>query len=189
MRRYAKAIGKSFMGLNFKKALGNVAYHQIGMFAAKWLSKRWDDATEADHTTWDWATYAKGAAGAVGAAILMNQIKRGSGQKVLEGGLNFITYKIIQNELIQPSAWGSEQFGASDSDPYIPTEYLLTGDDDNPYAFDNNGEMYPADDRHRLPSVSMMDGVLEPVGPLGDVLEPVGPLGYIDDDFSEALNY
>lgn len=186
IRRAARAVGQSFMGLNFKKALTNVAYHQIGMFAAKWLSKRWDDATESDPTTWDWTTYAKGAAGAVGAAILMNQIKSGSGQKVLEGGLNFVFYKVIQNELVQPSTWGAEQFGAED--PYIPTEYLLTGDDDDPYGFDDDGEEFPVDDRHRLPAVSMMDGVLEPVGPLGDVLEPVGPLGE-GDDYADALNY
>lgn len=194
VRRAGSALKAGFMGLNIKTALKNAAYTQIGMFAAKWAAKRFDpDATETDPTTWNWSSYVKGALGAVGAAILMNSVRRGQGQNVLEGGLSLMMYKAIQNELVPGSPWAVDQFGAEDwtdigaDESYVPTEYLLTGDEDMPIAYDDMGNPYPADDRHRLPEISeMAGGVLEPVGPLGDVLEPVGPLGFGADPFAEA---
>ena len=100
-------------------------------------------------------------------------MKRGCGQKILEGGLNYIGFKAIQNELIVNSTWATEQFGQDDD--YVPDEYegmLLTGEtpDGNEFMLGQDADYYPADDDYRV-------GQLEPVGPLGDELVPVGPLG------------
>lgn len=176
---------------------------QIGMFAAKWAAKRLDpDATETDPTTWNYSSYVKGALGGVAAAMLMNTAKRGSGQTVLNGALNLMMYKALQNELIGKSDWAKEQFGADDDD-YVPDEYLLTGQDDDiydddvmllgtdqdPYMYAEDGSIVPATDEYRMqmPEVEM-GGPLQPVGPLGeDILQPVGPLGAADP-FTRAYN-
>lgn len=182
-KKAARSVAKSFMGLNFGKALKDAPMIQVGMFASTWAAKRFGPAaSQTDPASWEWSSYLKGAAGGTVAAMLANAVKRGSGQKVLEGALNIMIFKALQNEVIAGSDWATAQFGEAEDwtdlsqDEYIPTEYLLTGTDDEPYAYDDEGNMYPADDRHRLPEVS--GGVLEPPGPLGnDALEPVGPLG------------
>lgn len=182
-KRAVKYVKSSFMGLNFKNAMSGIFWTQSGMFGAKWMAKRFGaDANETDPGSWDWSSYAKGAGGAIITAILANMVKPGKGQKVLEGGLNYVIFKAIQNELITQSDWAQEQFGADDD--YTPDEYLLTGEDD--WFLGADGNMYPSDERHRLPSAGYGD-TLEPVGPLGfgDVLEPVGPLGE-SDPFKEA---
>lgn len=165
-------------GLSFKKALKDLLPIQIGMMSAKWAAKRWGEAaTEIDPNSWNWASYLKGALGATLAGLLAGQFKAGAGQKVLEGGVNLMIYKAIQNELIVGSAWATEQFG---QDAYFPDEYegsmLLAGETPEGQAFmlGADNEFYPADDDYRV------GNVLEPVGPLGQIperLEPVGPLG------------
>ena len=176
------------------------------MFAAKWAAKRLDpDATETDPTTWNYSSYVKGALGGVAAAMVMNSVKRGSGQKVLDGALNLMMYKAVQNELVVKSDWAKEQFGADDDD-YVPDEYLLTGQDDDiyddddddvmllgtdqdPYMYADDGSIVPATDDYRIqmPEVEMGQSPLQPIGPLGeDVLQPVGPLGA--DPFTRAYN-
>lgn len=178
VRRAARAVSRSFLGLNFKTALANVPYCQLGMFAAKWAAKRFDpDATEADRDSWNWSSYMKGALGGVAAGMLANTMRRGAGQKVLEGALNLMVYKAVQNELIPQSDWAMNQFGQDDD--YTPDEYLLTGEDDSPMMYGADGELYPADDDYRmLPEVSMGQSAMEPIGPLGaSNLEPLGPLG------------
>lgn len=187
VRRASRAISRSFMGLNFRKALGDMPYVQAGMFAAKWCAKRFgENASETDPDSWNWASYLKGAVGGVAAGMVMNSFRRGSGQKVLEGALNLMAYKAIQNELIAGNEWATGQFGEDEED-YVPTEYLLTGTDESPMAYDEYGNQYPADDLHRLPEVS--GSALEPVGPLGaysNALEPVGPLGE-EDPWAETF--
>ena len=205
-KRASKAVSKSFMGLNFKKTLSDLPMTQIGMFAAKWASKRLDpDATETDPETWNWSSYVKGSLGGVAAAMIMNAVKRGSGQKVLDGAVNLMMYKALQNELIGKSDWAKGQFGADDDD-YFPDEYLLTGQDDNyedynddddvmllgteqePYMYAEDGSIVPADDDFRMPEVEMGQSTLQPVGPLGQSpLQPVGPLGGTDP-FTTAYN-
>lgn len=174
-RRISRGLGRSLMGLNFKSALASVPYMQIGMFAAKIAAKRLGpDASETDPGTWNWSSYLKGSLGGAAAAIAVNAVKRGGGQKVLEGALNLMFFKAIENELVATSDWAKKWFGEDD---YVPNEYLMTGTDQDPWMYADDGSLMPADDRHRLPEVPM--GQLEPIGPLGQ-LEPVGPLGAVD---------
>jgi len=179
--------GRMFGSLNFKSALGNMPATQLGMFAAKWCAKRWGDAaSETDPGSWNWASYVKGALGAVGAGILVSMLKPSMGQKALEGGLNIMMYKVLQNELISTNDWATGQFGQD----YTPDEYLLTGGEGD-WFLGEDGNYYPSDERYRLPEAgyegygepSLFGDTLQPVGPLGDTLEPVGPLG---DPYAET---
>ena len=184
-RRAARAVKQSFFGLNFRKALGDMPYVQAGMFAAKAGAKILDpDASETDPTTWNWSSYAKGAIGGVVAGMVVNTIRRGKGQKVLEGALNLMAFKAIENELIAGSGgWIENHLGADEVEidmlgegNYTPDEYLMTGDDADPWAYDMDGNAYPADDRHRMPGYGAE--ALEPVTALGaEALEPVTALG------------
>lgn len=181
VRRYARKAasraGRSILGMNFKGALKNLPYYQVGMFGAKWLAKRFGGgASEIDPEIWTWKEYAKGGLGAVAAGWLANMVKPGSGQKVLEGGLNLIVYEMIQNELIAGNEWATGQFGEGEA-AYLPGDV----------AQDDEGTSYLLGEDYQwraLPDESMT-GTLTPVGPLGETLQPVGPLG--EDPYAKAL--
>jgi len=183
VRKYAKRAASrargALSGLSFKTAFKNAVYFQAGMFGAKWLAKRFGGgASETDPSSWGWKEYAKGGAGAVAAAFIMNMVKPGSGQKVLEGGLNLMIYEMIQNELISGNEWATGQFGwGADEAEYYPGD-VAQDDAGTSYLL---GEDYQW---HQLPE-SSMTGSLEPVGPLG-ALEPVGPLGG-EDVYAKAF--
>lgn len=202
-KRAARRIGQSIMGLNIRKAIGDVLPTQAGMFAAKWAAKKFPGdsaATEIDPESWNAMSYVKGSIGAFVAGVAANTIKPGSGQAVLAGGINLMIYKAIQNELINKSDWARGQFGADD-DVYTPDEYLMTGADEDialpalfgtdeyPMMFDGNGNAVPATDDYRLPEVEMegYGDVLEVPGRLGDVLEVPGRLG--EDPFTRMYNF
>lgn len=191
VRRAASRARTTFAGLNVKSALKDVPLTQIGMFATKWLAKRFGpDATEIDPESWNWSSYLKGGLGAVIAGFLAQTIKPGSGQKVLAGGFNLVVYKLIQNELIAGNDWASGQFGQGD---YIPDEYAaMEGYMPGDVEQDETGRSYLlGDDRqwHELPESSGYQGVggLQRVGPLGALqsLTPPGPLG--EDPVAAAL--
>ena len=172
----------TFLGLNFDRVIKDMPSIQLGMFAAKWAAKRFGDlhATETDPESWGWESYLKGALGAVAAGALAQNVKRGSGQKVLEGGLNLMAYKMVQNELVPRSSWASGQLGEG----YAPGE-VVENEAGEPYLLGDDGEWYPVDERHRLPEQNLQAD-LEPPGRLGDVLEPPGRLG--DDPYARAFH-
>jgi len=186
-RRARATVGRMFGGLSFKKALANMPATQIGMWAAKKAARSFifgdatNYATENDAGSWNWASYVKGSLGGVGAALLVNMLKPGMGQKVLEGAANLMVYKALMNEVVYKSETLTAHFGADeDADEYSPEEYLLTGANDD-WFLGTDGGMYPTNDMYRLPEASMDGNAIVPVGPLGDVLTPVGPLGYYGD--------
>ena len=163
--------GKLFSGLNIKQAISDQLPLQIGIWSAKWSEKRFGpEASDLDPATWNAFSYAKGAIGGTIMAVLINQFKRGLGQKVLTGAIAQVTEKLIRNELIQRSVWAQGQFGQDDD------EYYYVDTDAAPYM-----DGMPLDDRHRLDGATLV----EP-GPLGDDLEPVGALGSsLTEDFRE----
>jgi len=183
-RSYSRARG-AFAGLDFKGAIKHAPYQLLGMFAAKWSAKRFggdeNAASETDPESWNYASYLKGGIGAAVGAILANMVRPGMGQKVLEGGVNLMLFKLVENELIPKSEWATTQFGADEEQE----EPLIYDEQGTPYMLGENGYI-PVDERHRLPEeVGYSYGdTLEPVGPLGATLEPVGPLG--DDPWADA---
>jgi hypothetical protein len=185
-RTYRRAVSRArstFAGLNIKSALKDVPLTQVGMFATKWLAKRFGpDATETDPDSWNWSSYLKGGLGAVIAGFLAQTIKPGAGQKVLAGGLNLVVYKLIQNELIADNDWAEEQFGAGQEEGYLPGDV-----EDDEYG---NSYLLGEDEQwHQLPEAGVM-GEMQRVGPLGEMgamekLTPPGPLG--DDAVADAM--
>jgi hypothetical protein len=162
----------------------------LGMFAAKWAAKRFgDSALETDPNSWNYASYLKGAAGAAVAGFLANMVKRGSGQRVLEGGMSLMLYKLVQNELIPNSPfWSGQLGGAGDRVPGVIEEneagesYIL-GDDYQWYPLEG------ADDYRMMPEGMYGDALVEP-GPLGDALVEPGPLGstsHLDDLYRKSF--
>lgn len=180
-RTYKRGVARArstIAGLNFGKALKNMLPVQVGMFAAKFGAKRFGlDASETDPESWNWASYLKGALGASLAAFVAQNIKPGTGQKVLEGGLNYVAFKVVQNELIAGNETAMRWLG-QDDDEYYPEEYMEGADDEGylpgDVATNDAGQPY------------LLGDALEPVGPLGDALQPVGPLGD-DAAYREAL--
>jgi hypothetical protein len=181
-RVLARAAGgrarSAFGGLHFSEALRNVPLSVLGMFAAKWSAKtfgegeREDRANETDPETWDGMSYLKGSIGAFVAGFLGSMVRPKWGQKILEGGLSMMAFKVLQNELIPKSEWATRQFGASDEETAI-----AYGPDGVPYLLGQGYEM-PVDERHRLPEgYAMLGDQLEVPGRLGSELEPPGRLG------------
>lgn len=182
-RAYSRARS-TFAGLNIKGALKDVPAIQLGMFATKFIAKRFGpDATETDPESWNWTSYLKGGIGAVIAGFVAQMVKPGWGNKVMAGGLNLIIYKMIQNELIT-GTWADSMFGAEDvyASTYVPGD-VETGTDGRPYLLGQDYTWYP------LPETGVMGDVLEPVGPLGaaERLVPVGPLGDLDAKYRRDL--
>lgn len=176
-RKVGRSIGASILGLNINKAFKNAIPIQLGMLGTKWLAKRFGpDASETDPASWNWASYLKGGMGAVISGFIINMLKPGYGQLALEGGINLMLYKLIQNEMIANSPGLSAQLG----EDYVPDEYVMSGTDELPIAYNQYGA-FPADDRHRMPEFQGGAGVLEPPGRLGsDATVPVSALGDVD---------
>lgn len=172
----ASRVRSTVAGMNIRSALRGLPPTMVGMFAAKWAAKRFgSEASETDPESWTWASYLKGAAGAFVAGFLAQNLRAGWGQKVLEGGMSLMAYKLIENELIPKSEWAQAQFGEDET--YFPEEYVQTDDQGTPYLLGQNGQWMPVDERHRLPEYGVMGDELQPVGRLGDELQPVGRLG------------
>lgn len=181
-RTYKRGVSRArstIAGLNFASAFKNMLPVQVGMFAAKFGAKRFGlDASETDPESWNWASYLKGALGGAIAAFLAQNIKPGSGQKVLEGAMNYITFKVVQNELIAGNETASRWLGGAEEDEYYPDEYMEGADDDEGYlpgdvATDDAGQPYLLGES----GWEEVGETLQPVGPLGEALQPVGPLG------------
>lgn len=178
-RKAGSRARKSIAGLNFGKVFKDMPAVQFGMWSTKAVAKLMGEtASETDPESWNYMSYVKGALGGTGAAILANMVKPGSGQKALEGSLNYLLFKIIQNELVVRSEFAQEHFGE-----YQPDEYLMTGDEN--WYLGQNGQYYPTDEQYRLPEGSY-GSALQPVNELGDVLVPPGRLGGIKDNYKKA---
>lgn len=191
-RAVARRASSSFAGLNFKQALKGIPLNTLGMFAAKWAAKRFGEAaSETDPATWNYASYLKGAAGAAVAGFLANMVKRGSGQKVLEGGMSLMLYKLVQNELIAGNSFWSGQLGAAGARVPGTVEENSAGE---PYILGEDYQWYPLSgaDNDRIDAYEMYGDSLVQPGPLGfgEALVQPGPLGFgADLDEIYARNY
>lgn len=144
-RRYARAAaGRLFGGLNFKTALHEALPVLAGMFAAKFGAKKFGGGSETDPNSWTWGTYLKAGAAAGVAAVLANMVRPGMGQKVLNGGICFLGFKLIQNELIVNNTTAQGWFGASD-----PNALVLDGEG-TPWMVSDDGSALPLDEQHRM---------------------------------------
>lgn len=185
-RRYHRnpSVRGMMAGLSFQAALKTMWMFQLGMFISKWAAKRlpWGgEATETDPASWEAPNYIKGALGGVGGAMLANALKPGSGQRVLEGALNLLVFKLVENELVPRSELATAQIGGY---PSLGAAVVMdeTG---APAMLGEGGEMIPLDESHRAQEYLPVEGygdALEPVGRLGDELVSPGRLGQVNTD-------
>lgn len=174
-RAVARRAGASFAGLNFKSALKGIPLNTIGMFAAKWAAKRFGDAaSETDPSTWNYASYLKGAAGAAMAGFLANMVKRGSGQRVLEGGMSLMLYKLVQNELVANNEFWSGQLGAGEERYPGVIEENSAGE---PYILGEDYQWRPLEGADDYRMNEMYGDSLVSPGAMGGALVEPGPLG------------
>lgn len=164
-------------GMSIKRALKNVALMEVGMFAAKATALIKTDATEVNVDGWNWRAYIQGGLGGAAVAMAVNAIKPGTGQRILEGSLAYLGFKLIQNEMVQKNATAMKYFGAEEDDMVLDLE-------GTPYM-NSYGQVLPLDESHRmqLPEADLSDSLV-PVGRLGEANVPVGPLG---DDRMDAM--
>jgi hypothetical protein len=190
-KRIVRRASSAVKGLNFKTALKNIPIHTLGMLAAKWAAKKFGTAaSETDPASWNYASYLKGSAGAALAAFIANVIKPGTGQRVLEGGMSLMLYKLAQNELIASNAFWAGQFGEADYQyDRVPGaieeneagESYILGEDYQWYPLEGYGEVY---DRQGVGGELVEPG---PLGYAGALVAP-GPLGYGADESEANLN-
>ena len=204
--RARAAAGRLIGGLNFKEALKTALPFGIGMFAAKFAAKRFGSTgSETDPASWTWRTYLQAGAGAAVAGIAVNMVRPGMGQKVFQGGLALVLYKLIQNELVTKNEKAVEYFGYNGMGQNDGLLLDLNGD---PYMMGPAGEEMPLDESHRMnllgqSEVDNMYGqdemygaddttwgeAMAPVGPLGfgEAMAPVGPLGRYGNNAADVM--
>lgn len=192
-RRAGTRAKERFFGMNIKAAFMGAPPRWAGMFAAKWMAKKFPGVEGGgDREDWAWSNYLAGAFGGLLAGFLAENIKRGAGQKVLEGAIDLMGYKLIENEIVYRSDFLTDQFGydepvvmlgqGQDAEPGD----LLLGDDGEMYMMGADGYTRPLDERHRQLATLLaqraaearpMGGQLERPGTLGGELERPGTLG------------
>jgi hypothetical protein len=190
-RTAKRAGGRMIAGLNIRSAIKNALCLNVGMFAAKAAAKRFGlESSETSPESWTWRSYIQAAGGGFGAAFLMNAVKPGTGQRVLEGAIAFTLYKLIQNELVVKNPTAQSWFGADDeADPNLLPLDLEGVDDDVEeqlvYVDDQTGEEIPMSDEYRMQGLG---SVTMPVDRLGEAMAPPSNLGRVDDSRQRALD-
>ena len=139
-RRARATIG----GMNIGGAFRNTVPHVAGMMAAQWGAKKFSDGGGANDPNWEFKNYLIGGASAFGAGMIAENIKRGTGQKVLEGGLALLAYKVLVNEVAPQNEWFQEQFGADEFEMLGADEFEMLGADDDYEAIFGAGDEYEA---------------------------------------------
>lgn len=199
VKKYARRAGarakQSFFGMNIWGAANGVVPRGAGMLAAKWMAKKFPGVEGGgDQDNWTWANYLAGGFGGLLAGFIAENLKRGAGQKVLEGAFDLMFYKMLQNEVIPESEFLTDQFGAYDDEPIVMLGEgqqanagdMLLGDDGQYYMMGQDGYTRPIDESHRQLAAQLaqnalqarpLNGDLQPPGPLGGELERPGTLG------------
>lgn len=185
-RRVGARAKERFLGMNIKGALSNTVPHVAGALAAKWMAKKFPGVDGgSDREDWEWSNYLAGGFGGLLAGFLAENVKRGSGQKVLEGALTLMGYKLFVNEIAYRSEFLTEQFGQDEEEVVYLGEGvdaeegdLLLGDDGQMYMMGADGYTRPVDERHRMLAAEMARRALAEKaagGGYGDVLAPPTP--------------
>lgn len=201
VKKAARAVGRRskerFFGMNIMGAVRSAPPRACGMLAAKWAAKKFPGVEGGgDDEDWTFANYLAGGAGGLVGGFIAENFKKGAGQKVLEGAIDLLLYKIFQNEIVPESDFLEEQFGQDEESIVLLGEEeaeegdLLLGDDGEMYMMGADGYTRPVDERHRVmatelaqralaakPAGNNLGQPLSPPGTLGGELSPPGTLG------------
>jgi hypothetical protein len=144
------------------------------MLAAKWAAKRFGTpATETDPTSWNAASFIKGALGAFGGGLIANMIKPGSGHAVLRGGLTLMAFKLLENKAIINSPFWNAQFG----DETMGAERVP-----GVIEYNGAGEPFVLGEDYQWKPLSAADDYRAGADMYGDALVAPGPLGYLGEE-------
>lgn len=154
-RPNSMAIG----GVNFGGAVKSTVPLLFGALVAKFAAKKFA-AGGAESDNWSWKNYMLALAGGFVAAFGTNAVlrKRAAAQKVFEGALLLIAYKVFTNEIAPQNQSLESWFGAdADFDPYAGINYGVgeAGDiwqgGSEDYVKGVDGMWRPASEAHRMP--------------------------------------
>mgnify|MGYP000739870988 CR=1 FL=1 len=167
--------GRNILGVNMFGAVKSGVPLLFGALCAKFAAKKFaSGGGEMDN--WTWKNYLLGLTGGLIAAFGTGAIlrKRAAAQKVFEGALLLVGYKLFTNDIATQNQTLESWFGADDDfDPYGD---LSDGMGDiwqsgsSNYVRGVDGYWRPSDERHRLPGgFSPMKGMPQKQQ-FGDVL-------------------
>lgn len=208
-RRYARRAYQGGRGglAGIAGSVKNSIPMLVGALATKLVQRKWGDKT-AESANWTWKDYLMGLVGGLAASLLAKHALRLSphtSQRILEGSLLLVGYKIVTNELAPMSPTVSEWIGqdveGSDAEMYIRGLDAIPSDEGSwsgsePYVVgqDVEGEDWegaePGDiseDEAGRPYVLGKDGNFRPVddshraviGGFGEVLQTPSRLGEV----------
>lgn len=150
----------------------------IGAMAAKIAQRKFGDKT-AEDGNWSWKDYMLAAVGTgvvgLGSRYLL-RINPATSQKVIEGGLLLIAYKIITNELAPMNSTVREWIG---QDEGVPIGYMGAADEGSWSGF-SVGDLY--EDAYGRTFMLAEDGTWQDVSEVGRL----GAWGQ-DDTYGDAL--
>jgi hypothetical protein len=152
-----------------------------GALLTKVAQKRFGDKTS-ETANWTWKDYLAGFVGAFGGSLLA-RFALGSSQrtqqKILEGGLLVLSFKLITQELVPLSDAAQEWLGEDeDGEEWRPGDTYRDADG-NEWILGEDAEWYAYDPQKGQWAPKDVSGVVQPPGRLGGVVQPPGRLGGI----------
>ena len=116
-------------GTSIPSAARSMLPMTAGALIAKVAQKRFGDKTS-ESGNWTWKDYVAGAIGTLAGSLAARHLLRSTAatqQKVLEGGLLILTFKLITQEIVPMSATAEEWLG-NDGQTYSPGDVYQTAD-------------------------------------------------------------
>ena len=141
----------------------------FGALTAKFFAKKFaEGGAEADN--WNWKNYALAGAATVGASVVAGAVfrKKAIAQKVLEGGLLLLAYKLFTNEIAPMNQYTESWFAGEEDEfnPYSGTDEGEPGDiwqgDNESFVKGIDGYWRPASEAHREPNQALRDVMVNP---------------------------
>lgn len=175
-RRRNPAIFSGVLG-PVPQALKNLFPLFVGGLGAKLLQRRYGRGSDAV-SDWTWQDYAWAGGGVLAASAASKYLfhaSQATQTKILEGGLFFIGWNLLEKEIV-PKSETATKFLGEDGERYLPGDRWDAGTGET-FVLGANGEWIPENRR-------LLGDVVTPVGPMGedeilmgDMTERPGPLG------------
>jgi len=171
VNRYRKPKQTILGGINVGGALKDMLPLMCGALLAKFTAKKFAEGG-AEGDNWTWKNYGWGLLGTTVAAVGTAALFRRSriAQKVFEGGLLLLAYKIFTNELAPKSQYLDSWFGADEDiypdmngfgGPEAEKWDLNEGDiyqgDETDYVYGADQAWRPVDEMHREVSGALIE--------------------------------
>lgn len=182
--KVAAYAGRTLAGINIFGAVKSGVPLLFGALCAKFAAKKFaEGGSESDN--WTYKNYLLALAGGFVAAFGTSAIlkKRAAAQKVFEGALLLVGYKIFTGEIAPKNASLESWFGQTDFDPYGSLGAVngigdIWQSGSSNYVRGVDGYWRPADESHRLPAsrstqslpAFVGDVLVDPSARYGDVL-------------------